>query len=325
MTKAEIIAKIKAAPKGFVSAIFCKDRYNGKTLYFVSSTEGNEITCVSSYREKFIFNSFDTAIEVKYYKRGIRTKMATIQKDKKPRNRARHVGVEIEFISSLTHHEIRALLADLDLQRDITVKDDGSIDTDDDHPYSHEICLIASEAKIADLITKVCKVLNPYSDVNDTCGLHVHLDMRKRDPKQAYANLFAAQPLLYAMCPAKRATGSYSQAVEFYDPFDEDSAAETERYVGINKTSYEKHKTLEIRIHSGSLNASKINNWVELLIEICDKNKQDTRKVELIRDYSQIKETLKLTTKLDRYVKERISKFKPLHDKKQIKITKIAA
>src|ERR1019366_2621851 len=61
----------------------------------------------------------------------------------------------------------------------------------EDQESGHEISIVAQKSQIAGIVTKVCEVLLKHgSTVNDTCGLHVHLDMRgTRDVKQSFANL----------------------------------------------------------------------------------------------------------------------------------------
>ena len=163
-------------------------------------------------------------------------------------------------------------------------------------------------------MNKICQALAGNSKTNNSCGMHVHVDMRGRNPKRAYKNLFEAQPILYAMCPSYRLQkDGYSVPTTDYLPFEEKGAKECVRYSGINKASFNLHKTLEVRIHSGTLNASKIIFWAKLLVKIADKKATKFTSAKLETNFEKFSKKIQLEAKIKSYVTKRIAQFKESH------------
>lgn len=226
-----------------------------------------------------------------------------IWKSKKPKTRARHVGIEIEFTSPMRPKDLGELLTREGFEDTVCLKDDGSIDADDG--YGHEIAFLTTEKMFSRDIQKLCDVLNDKAeaDVNSSCGLHVHLDMRNRDPKKAFANLAKVQDMLFAMQPRSRRRSTYCR---FSPDTWEKTMRENDRYMAINPHSYERFKTIEVRLHAGTTNAKKITNWVELLLRIV--RKRGTIK-EVHATLSSLSKEVKLRGKLKQYVAERLKAF----------------
>ena len=93
------------------------------------------------------------------------------------------------------------------------------------------------------------------AEVNRSCGLHVHIDCR--DISATAANTRAkrlreALPWLRRMVPSSRLSNNYCNGSRG-------------RYMPINTESYHKHSTVEVRLHSGTLDADKIRNWIEVV------------------------------------------------------------
>lgn len=178
----------------------------------------------------------------------------------------------------------------------------------------HELRVIAGSKQYREIIERVCKVLveDNGATVNSTCGLHVHLDMRNRDVNKAYHNLFTCQDLLYSMVPAARRRSSYCRP----NTERKFSDADATRYLGINCQAYNEHKTLEVRLHSGTVNAEKISNWVELLQAIVDCPVMLT-KSHLI-SWNKFQRALNLRPDLIKYIQKRIEKFASEHGSKGI-------
>lgn len=333
---------------------------------------------------------------------------------KSPINKAKHVGVEIEFISSSDRDDIAEDLATLGLEKYVELKHDGSVSGDsdgdcdgscrdncecfycsethychdesdcnrrrrnygshsnaswdyreectectdtetldncdcggnnaagesvcngehvicsghcpghhcqgsDDHPdydcncectcgssdCGHEIAIVARSSEIAEVIRKVCKVLGDHgATVNDTCGLHVHVDARGYDKNKMFANLVKSQRLLYSMVPKSRYNNDYCKPNLRGNSMESYSG----RYWGINPASYGEHKTIEIRLHSGTVNAEKINNWILLLQKLAY-----AKSVKEIKSLNDLTSKVKLPAKTIDYIKERIVKFKKDH------------
>lgn len=209
------------------------------------------------------------------------------------------VGVELEFISKYDQEYLLMHLTDAGLEDYINLKDDGSIDYTDEHPHSHEINILAPQTQIKRIVKQVCSVLQDLECVvNYSCGLHVHLDMRNRDKEKCFANLVAAQPLLYSMVSKSRRNNNYCR------PTEGTNWRLTEKYQGVNSLAYSRYKTLEVRIHSGTLNATKITNWIDLLVKIIEG-----KKTTPIVNIQQAVRVFKLNRQLASYVNKRIQLF----------------
>lgn len=263
--------------------------------------------------------------DIKIVKKNYFAKYDTVYDNKKPLTSDKYVGIELEFVSQLEDSEINDLLVENDLETFCQVKEDGSVDGDDDYQHAHEICILAKESQVAGIVTKVCKLLKGTSIVNSSCGMHVHLDMRNRDRTKAYAHLFKAQKLLYSMVPYSRQEGTYCEPTHDYMAFRDQEVTST-RYVGINTQAFSSHKTIEVRIHSGSLDATKIINWVKLLVRIVDSKsaKLDTGDVEAADSFSEIKRVFRLRGKLAKYAETRILKFAKQHKNSDYRLEDVA-
>lgn len=251
-------------------------------------------------------------------KKNFKAKVQTMGFDKSPTNAKRHIGIELEFISKLNNVEVVMAMVDAGVEKFVTVKDDGSLDESDGFEFTHEITILATEREFPLVVRRICKALRGNSTVNKSCGMHVHLDMRTRNPDVAYKALFEAQPVLFAMCPKSRVEGGFSKPITDYVTFIEDAytqGSRENRYFGINKASYVKHQTIEIRMHSGTLLAEKIINWVNLLLRIVDKTEPSNLfgGGYLQKDLSVFKKNLKLRGKLSEYIDKRIKEFQEDH------------
>lgn len=258
---------------------------------------------------------FERIRHVMLVKKNFESKIGPVTCDKSPKTAKRHVGIELEFISKLSKPEIVMAMVEAGVEDNVTVKDDGSLDGDDTYQFTHEIAILATEKEFPKVIRAICKALKGNSTVNKSCGMHVHLDMRTRNPDMAYASLFEAQPVLYAMCPRSRREGTYSRPESNFLSVSK-TEMDGDRYFGINKTAYEAHKTLEIRVHSGTLVADKIINWVKLLLKIVDNGQVyslRTNQIRMVNSLTTFKKRTKLRGNLAKYVEERINSFKDDH------------
>lgn len=254
-------------------------------------------------------------------------KLKKVFENKTPLTNEHHVAVEIEFISKGDKYDIAKKLAKVGVENYVTLKNDGSLRAEADYKHCHELCVISPQKEFKDVLQRVIKVLDEAdSRVNKTCGLHVHIDVRNRDKEQVFANLVNAQDILYAMNPNSRLTGitedgrnetCYSKRVTTTD-FNLELAG-TERYKGINAKSYTKHKTIEVRIHSGSTNFEKIFNWVCILLAIADKDKTYKTKVS---DPELFVKRFDLDDQILAYIKQRVAKFNK--DGKHITVSEVA-
>lgn len=223
--------------------------------------------------------------------------------EKKPQTKDNYIGVELEFFCDLDKDDLSFKLYEAGLGKHVCLKDDGSIHGEQG-AHNHEVCILAKEKDIFSVIKDVSEVLRlSNAKVNKSCGLHVHLDMRNRDHEVAFHNLISSQNVLYAMNPFSRQAGTYCKRVETKDF---KIAASGDRYFGINATAFAKHKTIEIRIHSGTIMDEKINNWIKLLLAITSKKgavKQSSSSLKgFLKEYD-------VDGKLGKYIFERVAKF----------------
>lgn len=212
----------------------------------------------------------------------------TLLKDKSPgkKSRANYVGVELEFLSTVSRNRLLEMLEQANLHKYVNLTTDGSVrsferdeeyEDEDGNPIEHEyegehgyeLRVCAKEGHIQKVITAVCAVLaKAKSRVNDTCGLHVHLDMRNRNASSCYQALYNSLDKMAEMVDSDRWNNNFckrntQQTLMEHRMF----SGGHDRYYAINTVSLERHKTLEIRIHEGSVNSEKISKWISFLLQ----------------------------------------------------------
>jgi hypothetical protein len=227
-----------------------------------------------------------------------------IQKAKKPYDMSNYVGVEIELICSVNREKLQELFINAKLAGNVYIKDDSSISREKDGECTHEVTIIAKQPNINGVITRVCGVLNSKevgSYVNDSCGVHVHMDMRNRNYPMCFTNFVNSLPVLIGMVPPSRLKSQYCMP-----NVSNDSLSSSNRRQAINPVSYQSHKTLEVRMHSGSTNAVKLNYWINILIAIAEH----TTLVEKITTPHDMQQTFGLDVKTFEYIVRRTIKFR---------------
>lgn len=217
-----------------------------------------------------------------------------------------YLGIEVECLIRCSREELETQLIKARLHRNTQLVSDSSIRVDQEGYQGVEIRVLATEQELASVMARLGKILNSRkvdAYANRSCGLHVHLDMRNRDRDVMYKRLFNVQSLMRKCQPASRLTSKYCKKTSG-KTFDEASEI-NERYSAINVQSYEKHKTIEIRIHEGTTDCDSINSWCKFLVGVLN---------------SDIKSPIADITRLERmenavdasaiaYVKTRIAKF----------------
>ncbi len=177
-----------------------------------------------------------------------------------PIKKENYVGIEVECFSDLEEGEVLALILFYDLEKHVNMADDGSIDADDGE-QTYEFRILATEKELPSVLKRLKEFFfHGQFKVNDSCGLHVHLDMRNRDVEKCYKKLIKFQDVLFGLVEADRWDSEYCQ---WSDP----SYTKYERFSAINFNAYSAHKTLEVRLHHGTLDTVKIGNWVKLLLK----------------------------------------------------------
>lgn len=169
-----------------------------------------------------------------------------------------------------------------------------------------EAVICAPENKIKGVLKKLLTIINEDAEgyVNKSCGLHVHLDMRNRNVSKSYRRLFHNKEFLFKMLPDSRLfENRYCQPNE-HSSFISEKKRE-DRYLHFNPTAYDKYRTLEIRMHTGTINYNKITNWIDLLVSVVDNGSTNKQP----RNFEEFKKRAKITRKLETYMKQRAKEF----------------
>lgn len=210
----------------------------------------------------------------------------------------RTFGVEIEFIVPGAHSEIAAqevvkaaldaagIPAQLEGYNHSTrehwkIVHDGSVGTHRTHG-GELVSPILKGAEGLETLRKVVRVLAAVGVTADrTCGLHVHVGARDLKPAeimsvvQRYAK---HESTMDAHMPESRRRSNCTLVRSLDSRLPDETSLSTvqpvstvdalvrffrwERYLKVNVQSYARQGTIEFRHHSGSVNASKIVNWV---------------------------------------------------------------
>lgn len=181
---------------------------------------------------------------------------------KKPDENVRSVGIEIEcFIPSTAD-----MTKFWPVAQYVNVGTDGSIRPEGPNMRGVEFRVCAPAYKMTEVVNDLCMVLKDIgAKVNSSCGLHVHLDQRNQtaeEVKQTFTNFIRAQNLLMEVVPESRRDNHFCKKHRGTDFM---AAQRGGRYKAINASSYSKHRTIEIRLFNGTINASKIIHWIKTL------------------------------------------------------------
>lgn len=134
--------------------------------------------------------------------------------------------------------------------------------------------VLQGEAGLQEL-QKVCWVLE-YCDVkvNDSCGLHIHMDAADftldtwKNLAITYKNL---ESVIDAFMPASRRDNYYCKSLSRISATsiqhaqsvrDLQNVFGNSRYNKLNLEAYSRHCTVEFRQHSGTTNFTKMENWI---------------------------------------------------------------
>lgn len=200
---------------------------------------------------------------------------------KKPMLKDEYIGVELECITEFQdYNQLRQAFIEAKLERYVDVVPDGSLrggrDGDGDSGERSgctEVRVLCLNKDKEDILTRVCKVIKDNGGyVNKTCGTHVHFDMRKIDANKSFNNLVRIQSILKAAQPESRRNAEYCKnntSNDMNSPNYNGSA----RYWTINPKSFAKHKTLEVRVHEGTLDAAGLCGWVDFIFAVAKADK----------------------------------------------------
>lgn len=213
---------------------------------------------------------------------------------KTPRRKdTNYIGVELEFNETpgVDRDKIAAALKSAGLGKYVDVTTDPSC--------GWEVRVLLPEAHFETYLKNIMDILkNMGHKADNKCGTHVHLDMRSRDVNQVYRNFFKTQKFLRKFLTKSRKNNRYCRVNKHDDFEDQRELGEDERYYGINVQAYERHNTLEIRMHQGTLQADELIPWIKCLIKIANHKVSVPKEVNTLkqaRQQYQIEDTLAKT------------------------------
>lgn len=164
----------------------------------------------------------------------------------------RAVGVEVECFGEVSR---KSLAEALPLWAGVT--GDGSISPTEGQ--AHEVRVLLVRRELEPRLFRLCKRLEALGlKVNRSCGLHVHLDQRGQTEAQVEKRAKVMDAWLCALqelVPASRRDNSYCRF----------GTSWKDRYRAVNLCAFSAHQTLEVRLHSGTTDYTKILAWVRLL------------------------------------------------------------
>jgi hypothetical protein len=176
------------------------------------------------------------------------------------------VSVELECV----FHKDYSVPTEKDLGMLTEVVGDGSVryeDNSGEDGSGAEVKVTMRSENPVRLKGIVDKINAMGGEVNTTCGMHVHLDQRgvsKVTATKRAKRLVKALPALMLLVPQSRLENRFCQK-NLPIPKQGTYRFATDRYMMINYLSaYRKHKTIEVRLHGGTLDFWKVLGWIKL-------------------------------------------------------------
>ena len=142
----------------------------------------------------------------------------------------------------------------------------------------------------------VCEALTDFGcTVNQSAGFHVHVGAAGSGLgffKKLVRLYQTYERVIDGMMPASRraSTNTYSRSLQGAAPdainaatslgqlaqvITRASRAQADRYHKVNITAFSRHSTVEFRQHSGTVDATKAENWVRLCLKMVEAAKRD--------------------------------------------------
>jgi hypothetical protein len=242
-----------------------KHRKNNKLLPFRHTFKGFTFDFTQSNSGRVFFRPNQV------FEQYIAKKLKDLYAEKRPQDQTKYVGIELEFCAPIKEPDLAIKLFQAGMSKFAQLKTDGSLRPQGDET-AFELALLLKESSYKRDLKQVCQLL---ADVNAVvvdrrCGLHVHLDMRRRNKDVVFSNLVSCQKVLKAIIDPRRNENEFCRTVtskKFPTRF---TGTRQERYKTINAAAYYKFKTLEVRMHQGSLDYKEISNWIDLLVKIAN-------------------------------------------------------
>lgn len=203
-----------------------------------------------------------------------------INAPKKPKtDKDNYVGIELECFSTKTIEEMKTAFIKAGLKGFVNIATDSSIRPEVKRNQAMEIRVCVMEKDLDTVFARIMKVVEDNDcKVNASCGTHVHLDMRNRNPELAYSNLYKSQDLMLALQPEERRRNTYCVPNTTPEIALKDFG-QNQRRSAINATAYPKHKTIEIRLHHGTVDYPTLNHWIKFLVAIASLDVKMSKKI----------------------------------------------
>ena len=174
-----------------------------------------------------------------------------------------------------------------------SIKGDGSIRADDGC-FAVEVVILTRLDRPANLL-KVCDLLKQLkAKVNASCGMHIHLDARKLSEAQVKAigkKFTKVLPVMARLVPKSRRDNDYCRlgVSKVHN-----RRGNRERYHAVNLTSYRKHRTIEVRLHSSTTDFNKIISWAKFISAVKDAKsiKKVCHSLNEVTDYVYLEQEL---------------------------------
>jgi len=192
---------------------------------------------------------------------------------------SRTVGIEIE----VADHEVVKTRGEVESLRDVASCYDGSISGGGEAIEYNSPPLRYGEVE-SWVYYMTQRLASAGGSVNNSCGLHVHVDIRDYDPENLVALsivLFAAQKRLFGMSGNRQgnrycAEWTVNTVLDIKDmarrgmSIEDIAEAMPTRYLAFNLKAFNEHGTIEFRLHEGTLDPAEITGWCRLLRDIVD-------------------------------------------------------
>lgn len=208
----------------------------------------------------------------------------------------RYIGIELEFCAPIKEELFALKLFQKGIHKYAQLKQDGSL-RPKDNELGFELAILLEESNYKKGLKQITDVLAAVKATakDRRCGLHVHMDMRRRDKNLVYNNMVACQYALLSIVDPSRYNNEFCRVVKGRKFPTEFTGERQERYKTINAAAYYKYRTLEIRMHEGSVDYNEISNWVDLLVKLTNHTKHlktDVTKLPLLNSRLKLKKTL---------------------------------
>ncbi len=220
-------------------------------------------------------------------------------------------GVEIE-----SYNFSRSDLIGNAEAKGLSVRSEGYNHTDNNHYYkivsdssiqgenSNEVVSpILKGNKGLGSLKSLCEALSEIdARVNRSCGLHVHIGAEKMSDAhycRLVRNYQKIERVIDTFMPnSRRGNNSrWCQSLQDIDftgctnKADIAQAMDYDRYYKVNAVAYDRHKTIEFRQHSGTIEYEKISNWVMFLARLVEYSyKNEIASCESIEEIPFLKE-----------------------------------